>query len=631
MSLVSKALGIEFYKIVALLFVFMMLLSGVFEMRSGKSDYAVKVGNLVISNEELDRDIAEDITRFEQLLGKNIELQDREGSRIRSGTLRRMTEEKLILNMAMDLGVKVPTGLIADMTRERGDFIKSDGSFNVEAFATTLRESGQSEQQYFKRAADKLVWLSFLEILYSSIIPTQSYISFLVDQDSEAKKVDLFYVSAPKVDTYVPENDLVSQYYEANSDKFFSREMRKIKYMILKPDLISVDEIVIDDKEVESVIAARLEAESKIDRGDLINYIFSTEKDALDFFESLHKNQALAEGSVSKTAKSINQLTGVEIAKLSDIFSLNFEMVSDSEFSRVFKTEYGWHVIKVNRRYRYNADDLRPTVVSHLRASKQTKAFERFVDAIGQDLNNGLSIEDVALRYDLLIKESLFFDVNGKPEKLISKIMIDSDILRDPSVLKRVFTMSPNAMAENLYVPGTRGYITFTVAGLKEKRKLSFNEVKEQIVADLVVQHKEREAKNMAMELRKQLLSDGKFKHASNIEVESGLAVSRLSLKRSLKISNIDYEDSARLFSEICAAGDNGVSNLIKIQDGRWVIAKVMGNIGAQNVDSIVKRSYGIKNFGSPIFSEIYSQTVNLLYGRYKVKYGPNVADLKIQ
>ena len=143
----------------------------------------------------------------------------------------------------------------------------------------------------------------------------------------------------------------------------------------------------------------------------------------------------MAESFASKVAKSINKMSGINVNSLSELFGVQFEVASGIEFSKVFTSEYGWHVVKVDRRYKYTADDVRPSVVTAMRARKHARVFDKFIDAIGQDVSNGMSIDDVAARHDLIIKDSGFFDANGETSEEI-KNKSDLQILSYPNVFE---------------------------------------------------------------------------------------------------------------------------------------------------------------------------------------------------
>ena len=291
MSFISNILKVEWYKAIGILLLLIALIGGVLdENRRSSSQYIANVGKFKISFGEFEKEASQDLARFQEIFGKNLVIQEREGSKIRSNTLRRMTEEKLILNMVRDLGLSVSPSLISEMIRSKGDFVDNNGNFDYELFKKTIKESGLTEDEYLKKAAQKLVWLSILELLYSGTITSNNYLEFLVNADARTKMVDLIHVYAPKGLSYKPDEKLISNYYSNNEDKFYSNEMRKVRYVVMRDDVISSAELSLDDKEVESAVEARLEEEGEVERVDLINFMFSSEKEAHDFFEAMNKN-----------------------------------------------------------------------------------------------------------------------------------------------------------------------------------------------------------------------------------------------------------------------------------------------------------------------------------------------------
>jgi parvulin-like peptidyl-prolyl isomerase len=56
--------------------------------------------------------------------------------------------------------------------------------------------------------------------------------------------------------------------------------------------------------------------------------------------------------------------------------------LDDGEVSRPVKSIYGWHIIKVLSRKKYNFDDSRDKIVQMIKEKKQQQAFDSVISAL---------------------------------------------------------------------------------------------------------------------------------------------------------------------------------------------------------------------------------------------------------
>ena len=155
------------------------------------------------------------------------------------------------------------------------------------------------------------------------------------------------------------------------------------------------------------------------------------------------------------------------------------------------------------------------------------------------------------------------------------------------------------------------------------------DEVKDEIITDLKAQNMDREANKSALEIMEAMAGGASFsqaiskKNGTNAKQGSRLAMNRFELKQTRKLGQFGYEDSLKIFNEVDGLQDGQrMAGPIKLEGNRgWILAIVAEDSDIAKIDESSARPYAIRYFATPIFNDVYKQTVGWLYGQYKVRY----------
>ncbi|MBI9076408.1 MAG: SurA N-terminal domain-containing protein [Desulfatibacillum sp.] len=344
--------------VIVLVFVF----SFGFSSFQSKGDRVVTVNGDTISRSTYEQSYKRTLEFYRQQFGKDIDSQLLASLNLRQNVLDQLVDDVLILQHASDLGMQVTQQeLIQDIVQTPA-FQNQSGQFDKARFQQILGRMGTSDKEYEKEKQRAM--------LSSKIRSFISALAQISDQEARqwynwnGKEVSIKYAvfePASYIDVAVTDEEILA-YYEANNQDYETQPMVKISYLYFNPDDF-----------VESQKAPQEEIESYYDE-NMDTYFEDTAVHARHILITLDKEATpeQVEKALTKAREvEAKAKAGEDFAELAKEFSdgptapkggdLGFftrnRMVKPfedaafalqaGEISEPVRTDFGWHIIKV--------------------------------------------------------------------------------------------------------------------------------------------------------------------------------------------------------------------------------------------------------------------------------------------
>ena len=317
---------------------------------SGSSDVVAIVNDDEISQDDFRSEFNAKKRRLQQELDEKYTAEF--DNALKQSTLESMINRRLLNQLASELG-HATTGRELQALIHSNNVFKIDGKFSLEKYKQMLRLNGYSDTQYEAVKSTELTQSQVKYNLLNSAFVTPYALQNLSKLNNQQRKFSYIKLSADQYKGKVKVDiKSVEEYYDKQTESFF--EPKKIKVDFIE---LSLSEIAKD---------------IKVNDDELFNF-YEDEKERFTTEEERQAQHILVE-SKQQAEQIITQLnSGADFAKLAETHSLDtgskdaggdlgfFTLgVMMSEFEdKVFsmkvgevsspvKTEFGYHVIKLN-------------------------------------------------------------------------------------------------------------------------------------------------------------------------------------------------------------------------------------------------------------------------------------------
>ncbi len=489
---------------------------GIVNLNFGGSNFAAEANGHKISLEEARNVWLRQQSMWQQRLGGG-ELPAPMRARLQDQVLESLIKRTLLTERSHDLGYRVSNQALLEAVQGEPAF-QVDGKYDPQAAKAALAQAGISLDDYTQQLRTDLQQLQLEGGIRASDFLTASELTRLTDLEEQQREVRYLVLPADRFRRTAPIDDAAVQaYYKAHLAEYMRPESVDLQYAELRLEALAAQQEVSDadlhaayDKEKgrlevpEKRHARHILITGKDDASALAlaQQVLAQAKSGKDFGE-LAKQYSQDPGS----AQNGGDLGWAERSTFVKPFGDALFAMSVGEISAPVKTQYGYHIIRLDEVQRGNSksfEEARPELEAQLRRARATDRFGEIQEQLQAKLGEpGADLAALAQQYKLQQGEVKEFakGAGGVP-------------LGPAPQLQELLFGDPPLPADKLGGPVLLGDDRLVIFKVREHRKPEpkpLTEVRDSIVAAITKDEGTQAAIGAAQHAREELLKGASF------------------------------------------------------------------------------------------------------------------------
>jgi peptidyl-prolyl cis-trans isomerase D len=365
-------------------------------------------------------------------------------------------------------------------------FEGADGKFSQDAYKQLLAQRGLTDQlvrdDIGKGLMSKLVFAGAAEGATMPAGVTQVYAALVLEKRTGNL---LFLPSAAFAPKAAPTDQQISQFYKANIARYQRPELRTIRYAVID-DSVLKNVPAPSEADIRKRYQANADLYASGETRSITQVILPTEAAAKAFAAELAGGKTI---DAAATAKGLAP-TKVADKTHDQLAADSSKAVADAVFAGApgktiapTKGALGWVVARIdaiNHKQGKTLDQARPEIVAALSADKHKAALTELATQIGEKVENGTSLPDVAKTYGLTIVTTDPMQADGTiPGKAGAKAPAELQPL-----LQTAFAMEREGQPQVAGLPGGLRAAVYDIGTITPAAPAALAGIKPQVATD---------------------------------------------------------------------------------------------------------------------------------------------------
>ncbi|MEZ3185218.1 SurA N-terminal domain-containing protein [Stutzerimonas frequens] len=372
---------------------------------ASNSQTAAEVNGEEISRYDLDQAMNMQRRQLAQQLGSDFDPSMLDERLLRNAALGSLIDRMLLLQSAKSADFAFSREALDQLILQTPEF-QVDGVFNAARFDQVLQQMGYSRVQFRQLLEQEMLIGQLRAGISGTGFVTDQQVENFARLEMQTRDFDTLTVPA-RSDTIEVSDEQISEYYEANADRFRTPEQVIVEYVELKKESF-FDQVEVSDEELQALYqkqianlaeqrrAAHILIETGAESGDdeakaKIDEIAARVKGGEDF-AAVAKEVSQDPGS----AKEGGDLGFAGPGVYDPAFEEALYALKEGEVSAPVRSEFGWHIIKllgVQSPEVPSLESMRPELVRELKAQQVE---QRFVEVSKQLEDSAFEASDLA-------------------------------------------------------------------------------------------------------------------------------------------------------------------------------------------------------------------------------------------
>ncbi|AWT10333.1 peptidylprolyl isomerase [Stutzerimonas frequens] len=372
---------------------------------ASNSQTAAEVNGEEISRYDLDQAMNMQRRQLAQQLGSDFDPSMLDERLLRNAALGSLIDRMLLLQSAKSADFAFSREALDQLILQTPEF-QVDGVFNAARFDQVLQQMGYSRVQFRQLLEQEMLIGQLRAGISGTGFVTDQQVENFARLEMQTRDFDTLTVPA-RSDTIEVSDEQISEYYEANADRFRTPEQVIVEYVELKKESF-FDQVEVSDEELQALYqkqianlaeqrrAAHILIETGAELGDdeakaKIDEIAARVKGGEDF-AAVAKEVSQDPGS----AKEGGDLGFAGPGVYDPAFEEALYALKEGEVSAPVRSEFGWHIIKllgVQSPEVPSLESMRPELVRELKAQQVE---QRFVEVSKQLEDSAFEASDLA-------------------------------------------------------------------------------------------------------------------------------------------------------------------------------------------------------------------------------------------
>ena len=560
---------------------------GVGDIFSSNKNYILEIGKNKISRDFF---LTEFQSNINYLNKKNEKLNKLELANVANETLSNIANRYLILNAAKSSNINISEKILRKKIFENELFQnKLNNTFDKNIYKNFIISNFASEKKYLEYLESQIIVRIISNYFEEKINYPDNLIQAIYNKLEEKKSFEIasidkdFYRSSIKI----TDEESITNYYNKNKDKYLFDERRSFSYIFPNIDKIK-KRTEISDEEILLVYNNQKDEFSIPEKRKVEQLFFNNSEIGEKIFKSLKKEDSFKEIGEKEKDASYTTLGLMEKEQLFDEFAEPVFKLNENNFTKVIKTDIGWHILKVTEVIKSKAkdfDEVKNKIKEDLVLNKSYDELENILLEVEKDITDGFSLEEISKKLNLELKE----------KKLIEKKSYYNSGLPNEVKNEKFFNEVFNKETDSdLFIEEIDdGFFVVRVDEIVNEKPMEYKEAYNKIKIDLKEKEIDEKTKKINEEFKLRIKEGVDF-----MKISDSLKMNSRTTKKLNRENFVNQGFSLKLTDKIFESEKNTIHE-DKTKD-KYYIVKVLS-------DSEIK-------FDDQKFNEI-KQNVNKIYG----------------
>ena len=393
---------------------------GVGDIFQGGSSYILKIGKYKISRDTFLREFESNVN----YLKKNKKLNKIELENVANETLSNLKDRYLILNAANLMNLNISEKILRKKIYENELFQNKlkNNKFDKNIYTNFISRNFSSEENYLEYLKNQILIEIIANYFEKKIYYPQNLTNKIYNKLEEKKSFQIASIDKNYQRTVIkiPNKESTLEYFNKNKKKYLFDERRSFSYIFVNLNYLKKKVEVNEDEIIDSYNNQKqdflIPEKRKVEQ-----LFFDNEEIGKKILNSINKENKFKEIAENEKEKNISYIALglVEKEQLFDEFADQVFKLKENEFSKLIKTDIGWHILKVTEIIKSKSkklSEVKNTIKEDIALTKSYDELDIVLNEVEDELTNGANLEEISNKLNLdlinvkLLEKKSFFN-----------------------------------------------------------------------------------------------------------------------------------------------------------------------------------------------------------------------------
>lgn len=394
--------------------------------RSGANRPIVRVDDVVVTQDEINYQLNEQVQSAKNMFGDAFELSEAMRVEMLQGIVHKNLVNAIMQKTAEDNSVTISDELVRKIIYSQPEFMDASGQFSLDKMRRMLSIGGWSEKKYIDTLKRDIAKQHLVASPVEGIVIPQIMNTYLEELDQQRKIFDFVVIDPTKIaiDRQISAEE-IDQYYQDFAPQFEEPESRDVSFIELQIDKLA-EKTAPTDEEIREYYDNNINDYVVPEKRRVLQMVFDDQSSADKAEAALN-----AGGDFFKVAQDIakqdKETTDLgEVSKdmlIADMSDAVFEL-KKGEHTLPVKSDMGWHIMKVTSITPKKETSLNAAKNKIVEEIRKETAYEQANDAIAEiedKLGAGASLNDIAQEYKSTVQKATGIKEDGTIKNVAEK------------------------------------------------------------------------------------------------------------------------------------------------------------------------------------------------------------------
>ena len=393
---------------------------GVGDIFRGGSSYILKIGKYKISRDTFLREFESNVN----YLKKNKKLNKIELENVVNETLSNLKDRYLILNAANLMNLNISEKILRKKIYENELFQNKlkNNKFDKNIYTNFISRNFSSEENYLEYLKNQILIEIIANYFEKKIYYPQNLTNKIYNKLEEKKSFQIASIDKNYQRTVIkiPKKESMLKYFNKNKKKYVFDERRSFSYIFVNLNYLKKKVEVNEDEIIDSYNNQKqdflIPEKRKVEQ-----LFFDNEEIGKKILNSINKENKFKEIAENEKEKNISYIALglVEKEQLFDEFADQVFKLKENEFSKLIKTDIGWHILKVTEIIKSKSkklSEVKNTIKEDIALTKSYDELDIVLNEVEDEITNGANLEEISNKLNLdlinvkLLEKKSFFN-----------------------------------------------------------------------------------------------------------------------------------------------------------------------------------------------------------------------------